>query len=81
MPSKKTELKVVAEGNPFFVEMLEEFMKDAKKGSTRAIGLVSIDGDKIFTDWVTSDGTGLCELSGAVDVLKADLLDKMRGNP
>ena len=71
-------LTIAAEGNPYFTEMLGEFIKDAKAGKTRGIALVSIDGDKIFTDWVTSDGTGICEMVGAVEVLKTDMVDRMR---
>lgn len=76
----KPNLKIAAEGNPYFVEALEEFMKDAKEGKTRGLALVSIDGDKIYTDWVTSDGTGVCELVGAVEILKTDMVDRMRDN-
>ena len=73
-------LKVIAEGNPYFVEALEEFMKDAKEGKTRGLALVSIDGDKIYTDWITSDGTGVCELVGAVEVLKTDMMERMKSS-
>lgn len=75
-----SELKVVAEGNPYFREMLEEAMRDAAGGKVTAMALVYIQNDKIYTDWVKSCGTSICEILGAIQVLNTELIERMRGD-
>ena len=61
-----------------FVEMFENYVKEAKAGRMRGVALVILDQDDIATDYATSRGTGLCELVGTLEVLKNELLEGMR---
>ncbi len=71
-------LKIVAEGNPYFREMLDEALLDSSSGSVTCMALVYIMDDKIYTDWVKSDNASVCELTGAAGILYQDLIDKIR---
>lgn len=80
MSDNKPDLKVVAEGNPQLMELMEEFAKDCMNGTTKAIAIVSIDGDgdEIFASWALSDNESVCKLLGATEVLRTKMIDSMR---
>lgn len=75
----KPELKIIEGGNPYLSESLLDFLNDAREGKIRGLCIVALQGDQIYTDWVKSDGTSVCELLGSVEVLRQELVEAMRG--
>lgn len=67
----------VVKGTPVFREQLDGIAQSVKDGSVRACAIVSIEGDDIFTDYATAHGTSLCELLGAVEILRAKIASQL----
>lgn len=71
-------LKVVKDEEPFVVDVLTETLELAKTQKIRALCLVYIIGDKVYTDYVKGDGTSLTEMIGCVEIAKTELMESMK---
>ena len=73
-------LSVVENENPHYSESINDLMNMMKEGRIKGFVLSAITEDGyVYTDWVKSDGITMTELIGCNEVLKQELIDKMRG--
>lgn len=63
------------------VKALEDILASAKDGKYDSFVFTALTADKraFITDFMASPGTSLTELVGMTEILKSDLLRKMRG--
>lgn len=67
-------------GNPYYSQACDTIVKLQKEGNIRGMAVVYITkDDRIFTDYIRSNGTSVCELTGAVSILHTEMIEKMRG--
>ena len=72
-------LKVVKDEQPFVVEVLSETLKLAKEQRVRALCMVYMIGDKVYTDYFKGDGTTITEMIGCIEIARTELVEAMRG--
>lgn len=71
-------LKVVKDEQPFVVEVLSETLELAKEQRVRALCMVYMIGDKVYTDYVKGDGTTITEMIGCIEIARTELVEAMR---
>ena len=71
-------LKVVKDEQPFVVEVLSETLKLAKEQRVRALCMVYMIGDKVYTDYFKGDGTTITEMIGCIEIARTELVEAMR---
>lgn len=71
-------LKVVKDEQPFVVEVLSETLELAKEQRVRALCMVYMIGDKVYTDYFKGDGTTITEMIGCIEIARTELVEAMR---
>lgn len=71
-------LKVVKDEEPHVIESLSETLEMAKTERFRALCMVYMIGDKVYTEYVKGDGTTMTELIGCAEIMKTELIEAMR---
>lgn len=71
-------LKIVKDEEPFVVDVLTETLEIAKTEKIRALCMVYMIGDRVYTDYVKGDGTPLTEMIGCVEIARTELVEAMR---
>jgi hypothetical protein len=72
-------MKLVKNEPPHAFEVLNDVLLLSKEKRISGLCLVYIVDDKVYTDYVKSDGTSILELVGCVEIMRAELIEGIRG--